>query len=223
MRTIEAEGDILYLGRQGENLALRVRFPVTVWADTFGSGSFALVAQRAGDAAPYPVDISVDESYVNWDVTSADTAAAGLGHCLLLYYADDGTVAKSRTMFTKVAPSLDDAGADPPEAWESWVNRVLTACKTAENIAEAAAHMPIIERDTWWLWNSDEGVYEDSGYPARGEQGPQGEQGEQGEQGADGADGATPVRGTDYWTAEDQAEIVAAVAALFTDVSMEGQ
>ena len=62
-----------------------------------------------------------------------------------------------------------------------------------------------------------------------GEQGPQGEQGIQGPQGeqgpagndgapgangsdgAPGADGYTPVRGTDYWTTEDQAAIVDAV------------
>lgn len=40
-----------------------------------------------------------------------------------------------------------------------------------------------------------------------GEAGPQGEQGIQGPKGDAGADGKTPVRGTDYWTEEDIAEI----------------
>lgn len=43
-----------------------------------------------------------------------------------------------------------------------------------------------------------------------GEQGPQGIQGEQGLPGQDGAQGEagyTPVKGTDYWTEEDKAEI----------------
>lgn len=44
---------------------------------------------------------------------------------------------------------------------------------------------------------------------ADGAQGEQGEQGEQGPAGADGEDGYTPVRGTDYWTDEDKAAIVA--------------
>lgn len=53
-----------------------------------------------------------------------------------------------------------------------------------------------------------------------GEQGPQGEQGPagndgapgaNGNDGAPGANGYTPVRGTDYWTTEDQASIVDAV------------
>lgn len=50
----------------------------------------------------------------------------------------------------------------------------------------------------------------------QGEQGPagvQGPQGEQGPQGPAGADGYSPVRGTDYWTADDQASIVADVLA----------
>ena len=53
----------------------------------------------------------------------------------------------------------------------------------------------------------------------QGVQGVQGPQGERGPAGADGApgkngtDGHTPVKGTDYWTASDKAEIVAEVTA----------
>lgn len=43
---------------------------------------------------------------------------------------------------------------------------------------------------------------------ATGPQGPQGEKGETGAAGSAGADGYTPVKGTDYWTEEDKAEIV---------------
>ena len=49
-----------------------------------------------------------------------------------------------------------------------------------------------------------------------GEQGPKGdkgEKGETGEQGPAGANGYTPVRGTDYWTAADQEQIVSDVLA----------
>lgn len=45
----------------------------------------------------------------------------------------------------------------------------------------------------------------------QGEQGPQGEpglNGQDGEPGADGIDGKTPVKGTDYWTEADKAEMV---------------
>ena len=49
-----------------------------------------------------------------------------------------------------------------------------------------------------------------------GEQGPKGEKGDTGATGAQGpagADGYTPVRGTDYWTAADQEQIVSDVLA----------
>lgn len=45
---------------------------------------------------------------------------------------------------------------------------------------------------------------------AVGPQGPQGEKGEKGDKGDTGTPGSSPVKGTDYWTAEDQAEMVAA-------------
>jgi len=41
----------------------------------------------------------------------------------------------------------------------------------------------------------------------QGPQGPQGEKGEKGDAGAAGARGYSPVRGTDYWTDADKAEI----------------
>lgn len=41
-----------------------------------------------------------------------------------------------------------------------------------------------------------------------GPQGPVGPKGEDGVQGPAGSDGYTPIRGTDYWTAEDQAAII---------------
>ena len=41
----------------------------------------------------------------------------------------------------------------------------------------------------------------------KGDKGDKGEKGDPGTPGADGADGFTPVRGTDYWTESDKAEI----------------
>ena len=47
--------------------------------------------------------------------------------------------------------------------------------------------------------------------------GAQGEIGPQGPAGANGADGYTPIKGTDYWTAADQAQIVQDVLAALPD------
>ena len=51
------------------------------------------------------------------------------------------------------------------------------------------------DNGNWYLGSTD------TGKPSRGEQGPK------------GADGHTPVKGTDYWTASDKAEVVAEAAA----------
>lgn len=55
------------------------------------------------------------------------------------------------------------------------------------------------DNGNWYLGEAD------TGKPSRGETGPAGPQGETGQT---GAAGHTPVRGTDYWTAEDQQDIV---------------
>ena len=66
------------------------------------------------------------------------------------------------------------------------------------------------DNGNWYVYDVQTKTYIDSGMPSRGEQGLQGEKGEKGDKGADGQDGAdgyTPIRGTDYWTDADKAEI----------------
>ena len=52
-----------------------------------------------------------------------------------------------------------------------------------------------------------------------GERGPKGENGAPGPTGADGTNGYTPVRGTDYWTAED----IAAIQGYVEDAILGGE
>lgn len=54
---------------------------------------------------------------------------------------------------------------------------------------------------------------------ATGEKGDKGDKGDKGEKGDDGADGYTPVKGTDYLTEADKAELVTAVLAALPDGS----
>ena len=55
-----------------------------------------------------------------------------------------------------------------------------------------------------------------------GDKGEQGIQGEPGADGKNGEDGKTPVKGVDYWTPEDKAEIVEDVLAEMPDVPGSG-
>ena len=81
------------------------------------------------------------------------------------------------------------------------VDAVLLATVTAEVIHVKGADgvdgiTPTIgDNGNWYLGATD------TGKPSRGAAG------------ADGADGHTPVKGTDYWTAADKAEVVAEAAA----------
>ena len=52
----------------------------------------------------------------------------------------------------------------------------------------------------------------------QGEVGPQGPKGDKGDKGDPGEAGHTPIKGTDYWTEEDKAEIVADIPIVGTDV-----
>lgn len=134
MNIITVNGSDISLGRRGENLVTQIRFPVAGWADMYGNGTFGLLAQRQGDSNPYPVSITTDSEYVYWDVSSADTGVAGIGKAELRYTVGEA-LAKSVIYITRTAPALDDAG-DPPEPYESWVNEVMAAAETVEDIAE---------------------------------------------------------------------------------------
>ena len=89
-------------------------------------------------------------------------------------------------------------GADGTSATHSWNGTVLTIT-SASGTSSADLKGE----------KGDKGDKGDTG--AQGVQGIQGEKGDKGDKGdtgAAGADGYTPVRGTDYWTAADKAEIV---------------
>lgn len=72
----------------------------------------------------------------------------------------------------------------------------------------------------WWIGEEDTGVKAAGEDGQQGEQGPQGEKGDKGDTGATGpqgpagVDGYTPVKGTDYWTDTDKAEMAQEVAAV---------
>lgn len=101
-----------------------------------------------------------------------------------------------------------------------------TAAIGAADRAESySVHPPVVgSGGNWMTWDGT--AYRDTGNPSRGPVGPAGVQGPVGDQGPagpkgdkgdpgpagqDGADGKTPVKGVDYYTAADKAELVQAV------------
>lgn len=136
-------GDKLNLGRKGENLARTILFDISQWRKLYGDGVVALLHQRAGDAAPYPCNIETDGNTVAWAITNADTAVASQYGKYELQYRVDDQLAKSATGAAtgaaSVYESLGESTAEPPEAQQGWVDKVLQAGAEATASASAAA------------------------------------------------------------------------------------
>lgn len=137
IKTYAHPGGIITLGRRGENMARQVVFDLSAWVAVYGAGTAQLIAQRAGDASPYPVSIEQTSDSAIWTVNSADTANVGDGKVELLYTVDD-VVVKSEIWQTSVSDALTDDTTEPPEAAAGWVEQVLAAGAQAVDAAAAA-------------------------------------------------------------------------------------
>lgn len=166
MVTIHAiSGRTLTLGREGENLARQVVFDISEWRASYGDGTVNLIAQRYGDAEPYPCTVTVDGSSVTWKVMAADTARKGYGKCELRYTVGDALV-KSETWNTYTADALGTPAPEPPEPQKAWVDKVLAAGQAA---VDASVNSPKIgSNGNWWVWDFEAGVYADTGVAASG-------------------------------------------------------
>ncbi len=179
------------LGRRGENKARKVVFDVLgKWREGYGEGSASLIVQRNGDSAPYPVTLTEEGGMLVWLVSSADTAVAGEGMAELRYTVGD-TVVKSQVYKTRVRETLEESTTEPPEAYQGWVDEVLTA---AAGVDTAVSKMPYVDSETghWFKWDAANNAFADTGVPAtgpQGEAGPKGDAGAQGEKGNTGAAG----------------------------------
>lgn len=132
---------------------------------------------------------------------------------------ENGEVLKHARMERPFRVLSSDAAQDAPESGEptktEWMKLADDAKSAAKTANDAAADV---------LRRAEAGEF-DGAPGAKGEQGERGKQGEPGTPGKDGAPGApgekgdpgepgrTPVRGVDYWTAEDRAPIEAATEA----------
>lgn len=99
---------------------------------------------------------------------------------------------------------------------------------TAENLNEIQDSIIALESNggstphigdngNWYIGSTDTGKPSRGATGATGPAGPQGPKGDAGDTGPQGPAGHTPVKGTDYWTAADKAEMVADVLAALPD------
>jgi len=165
----------LLLGKQGEHLARCIVFDIADWQALYGEGSVQLLVQRAGEEAPYPCTVTVEEGTVRWVVRESEVAVAGRGKAELQYRVGD-TVVKSELYPTQTLEAMGRTGPVPPEPQQSWVEMVLQAARDAEQSAEDARAavtqtVSVDENGNWCIGGEDTGV---SAVGPRGERGESG-------------------------------------------------
>lgn len=129
---------LIYLGRQGENLARTVDIDVGAMLDAYPDAAVGLIFQRAGETELYIGATSLEGSILSWPITAAVTANAGRGKIEVRAMLGD-VLAKSVTAPTQVDVSLSGAGSTPPDPEEDWIDDVLQAASEAKQSAASAA------------------------------------------------------------------------------------
>ena len=174
MKTIiEAPNDgVLSLGRQGENLARRVKFKLPPnWDMSDPAASVQLVARRHDESTAYPVMLSCEDGVYYWDVTATDTARKGYSQCELRYMLGD-VLAKSMTWLTSVAESISDDLTEPPDAAQNYLSQVMAegarASAAADRAESTVLKMPYIEDGVWMVWDFAKQAYVSTGVSAGG-------------------------------------------------------
>ena len=110
---------VIYIGQRGENEATQVVFQKLYFAG-FDGGTYELLAQRKGDANPYPVTITEDADNVYWTVSDTDCGMEGNGQCELRLSNGEQLV-KSLVYMTRTGAALGTEGP-MPEPYEDWAN-----------------------------------------------------------------------------------------------------
>ena len=101
----------------------------------------------------------------------------------------EGNVAYSSYILLDVAKN-----PAPDDAIES-TNEYKSLFEAINDAKDAIGKPPIIQNETWWLWNSEKKAYVNTDFPSRGETGLQGKQGEKG---ATGNGIASTILNNDY-------------------------
>ena len=135
------------------------------------------VGKRDGTKVYNPVlGCNINRTICYFEVTQQMTSAYGPTLAILELIVD-GAIAGSSYIPLDIAknPAQDEAIMSSNE-YKS-MNELVAEAR------EALGKPPKIQNGTWWLWDSEQKTYVNTGSPTRGGIGPQGKQGEKGEPG----------------------------------------
>jgi len=133
-----------------------------------------------------------DSVFLTWTVDEYFTAVSGILKLEIRGIKGDELVIKYNLSDIFVRESAVGEGLPQPDMIEKAVSEMLEILEKSKEISVKA---PVIQNDTWWIFNSETLEYEDSGLPSRGERGLQGVKGDKGDTGKQGLQGIQGERG----------------------------
>lgn len=200
---VPSERDAL-VGYEGENEARQI----VIHVDEIDGWQYKLDLERVSTQEKFTFDMLADGNDIIATLDRAHVAVPGTLDAQVR--ALNGEVEKKSNIFhLRVGDSVNATGELlplPPNEFEQ-MEQNLTAIKQqavqaagrAEDAADEAEtfskNAPKIQDGTWWIYNPETGVYEDSGQEAQGEQGIQGSQGIRGAPGPKGNTGPVGPQG----------------------------
>ena len=75
----------------------------------------------------------------------------------------------SATAAAKSAEQAAKSASDAAKSASDAQNSAESAAQSADTAQQYSGKPPIIQNDTWWIWNAETGQYEDTGESARGD------------------------------------------------------
>ena len=131
--------EVVNLGHNGDHLAKDIIVNVSGLLTKWPEASIDVIVRRPGEDTVYIASTDIVAGYLYWHVTASDTAIVGDGQAEMVATTQDGRVAYSCTVKTRVRPSMDGIDQEePPEPAKWWVEKVVEAAASAESSAEAA-------------------------------------------------------------------------------------
>lgn len=128
---------VIYLGRQGENLARTIEIDVSSMLMKWPDATISLLVQRNQEDTFYLAPVVIENGILKWTITNADTEIAGIGKIEVRAIQDDA-IMKSATMKICVENSLGGTETDIPDPAQTWADTIVAASEQAKQSAEGA-------------------------------------------------------------------------------------
>lgn len=128
---------VIYLGRQGENLARTIEIDVSSMLMKWPDATISLLVQRNQEDTFYLAPVAIENGILKWTITNADTEIAGIGKIEVRAIQDDA-IMKSATMKICVENSLGGTETDIPDPAQTWADTIVAASEQAKQSAEDA-------------------------------------------------------------------------------------